>query len=86
MPMDSILMCSNTLYVSYKTDKSKKRLVGFGGKVLMDKKSAQFWFRSIFNPTHHSLPFCLVFLAVGTDLVGKCCGGKLDWSDLSILC
>ncbi len=37
-----------------------------------------------FNPTHHSLSFCLGFLAVGMDLVGKCCGVKLGRSDLSI--
>jgi hypothetical protein len=54
--------------------------------VLSDKKSGRFVFRSIFNPTHHSLSFGLVFFAVRTDLVGKCCGGKLGWSDLSIPC
>jgi hypothetical protein len=52
----------------------------------MDKKSAQFCFRFIFNPTHHSLPFHLDFLPVRTDYVGKHCGGKLGWSDLSIPC
>jgi hypothetical protein len=39
-----------------------------------------FLFRSILNPT------CLDFLAVRTDLVGKHCGGKLGWSDLSDSC
>jgi hypothetical protein len=69
-----------------KTDKSKRRIVGFGGKVSMDKKSGRFIFRFVFNPTHHSLSFCLGFLAVRMDLVGKRCGGKLGWSDLSIPC
>jgi hypothetical protein len=69
-----------------KTDKSKRKGVCFGGKVLMDEKSARFLFRSIFNPTHHSLPFCLDFLADRLALAGKCCGGKLGWSDLSIPC
>jgi hypothetical protein len=67
-----------------KTDKSKRKGVCFGGKVLTDKKSAQFLFRSIFNPTHHSLLFCLDFLADRSALVRKRCGGKLGWSDLSI--
>ncbi len=66
-----------------KTDKSKRKGVCFGGKVLTDKKSAQFIFRFIFNPTHHSFPFCLDFLADRSALVGKRCGGKLGWSDLS---
>ena len=30
--------------------------------------------------------FCLGFFAVRMDLVGKRCGGKLGWSDLSIPC
>jgi hypothetical protein len=63
-----------------KTDKSKRRIVCFGGKVLTDNKSAFFPFRSILNPT------CLDFLAVRTDLVRKRCGGKLGWSDLSNSC
>jgi hypothetical protein len=41
-------------------------------------------FRFLFYSTHHSLPFCLDFLADRLVLVGKCCGGKLGWSDLSI--
>ncbi len=49
-------------------------------------KNQVFFFRSIINPTHHSLSFCLGFLAVRTDLVGKRCGGELGWSDLSIPC
>jgi hypothetical protein len=91
------LMKNNINYILYvlkqivftitnKTDKSKRRIVGFGGKVVTDKKSGRFFFRSIFNPTHHSLSFCLSFLAVRTDLVGKRCGGKLGWSDLSNPC
>jgi hypothetical protein len=44
------------------------------------------FFLSIFNPTYHSLPFCLDFLPVRTDYVGKSSGGKLGWSDLSISC
>jgi hypothetical protein len=71
---------------SFKTDKSKRKGVCFGGNVLTDKKSAQLVFRSIFNPTHYSLPFCLDFLADRTALVKKCCGWKLGWSDLSIPC
>ncbi len=50
-----------------KTNKSKRRQVGFGRKVLMDKKPARLCIRSIFHPTHCSLPFRLVFLAVRTD-------------------
>jgi hypothetical protein len=71
-------MCAN------KTDKSKRKGVYFGGKVLTDEKSARFVFKSIFNPTHHSLPFRLDFLADRSALVGKRCGGKLGCSDLSI--
>ncbi len=52
-----------------KTDISKRRIAGFGGKVLTDEKSGRFCLRSIFNPTHHSLSFFLGFLAVRTDLV-----------------
>jgi hypothetical protein len=89
--MRIISMCHHQIHLlcnfwQSKTDKSKRRIVCFGGKVLTDKKPARFLFRSIFNPTHHSLPFCLDFLLVRTDYVGKCCGGKLGWSDLSILC
>jgi hypothetical protein len=67
------------------SDKSKMKVVCFGRKVFMDKKSARF-FWSIFNPTHHSLPFCLDFLAVKMDLVDQHCGRKFDLSDLSIPC
>jgi hypothetical protein len=52
-------------------------LFSFGGKLLTNEKSPPLFFRSIFNPTHHSLPFLVLFLAVGTDLVGKRCGGNL---------
>ncbi len=45
-------------------------------------KIASIFLRSIFNPTHHSLPFLVLFLAVGMDLVGKCWGGN---SGLSVL-
>jgi hypothetical protein len=58
----------------HKTDKSKRCLFSFGGKLLTDEKLPQFILRSIFNPTHHSPPFLVLFLAVGTDLVGKRCG------------
>jgi hypothetical protein len=44
------------------------------------------FFRFIFNPTHHSLSFCLDFLAVRKDLVVKHCGGKFGLSVLSISC
>jgi hypothetical protein len=50
--------------LTFKTDKSKRRNVCFGKKVLTDKKSARFLFRSIFNPSHHSLRFCFYFLPV----------------------
>jgi hypothetical protein len=50
------------------------------------QKIRSIFFRSIFNPTHHYLYFCVGFIAVRIDLVGKCCGGKLGWSDLSIPC
>jgi hypothetical protein len=60
-----------------KTDRPKRAHFSFGEKLLTDKKLPQFFQRSIFNPTHHSLSFCVLFLAVGTDLVGKCCGRKL---------
>jgi hypothetical protein len=70
----------------FMTDRIKRAHFSFGGKVLMDKKSAQIFLRSIFNPTHHSLPFCLDFLADRRLLVGKRCGWKLGWSDLSIPC
>jgi hypothetical protein len=63
-----------------KTDKSKRHLFSFGGKLLTDKKLPPLFSRSIFNPTHHSLPFLVLFLAVGMDLVGKCCGGNLGLS------
>jgi hypothetical protein len=42
-----------------KTDKSKRYLFSFGGKLLTDEKSPPLFFRSIFNPTHHFL--CFVF-------------------------
>jgi hypothetical protein len=71
---------------SFKTDKSKRKGVGFGGKVLTDKKSAQFFWGSIFHPTHHSLPFCLNFLAVRMNLVKKRCGGEFGLSALSTPC
>jgi hypothetical protein len=68
------------LTLSYKTDKSKRYLFSFGGKLLTDKKSPPLFLRSIFNPSHHSLPFLVLFLAVGMDLVGKRCGGILGLS------
>ncbi len=61
----------------YKTNRPKRSHFSFGGKMLTDKKLPQLFYRSIFNPTHHSLPFHVLFLAVGTDLVGKRCGRKL---------
>ncbi len=62
---------------SFKTDRPKGAHFSFGGKLLTDKKSPQFFYGSIFNPTHHSLPFCVLFLAVGMDLIGKRCGREL---------
>jgi hypothetical protein len=60
-----------------KTDKSKRKGVCFGGKVLTDKKLPPLLFRSIFISTHHFLCFCLFFLSVPADLVGKQCGRRL---------
>ena len=40
----------------------------------MDKKSPPLLSRSIFNPTHYSLPFLFLFLAVEMDLVGNAVG------------
>jgi hypothetical protein len=62
---------------SCKTDGAKRAHFSVGRKLLTDKKSPHFFLRSILNPTNHSLPFCVLFLAVGTDLVGKHCGRKL---------
>jgi hypothetical protein len=50
--------------------------------LLMDEKSPPLFLRSIFNPTYHSLPFLVLFLAVGMDLVGKRHGG---YSGLSVI-
>jgi hypothetical protein len=60
-----------------KTDRAKRAHFSFGRKLLTDEKSPQLFLRSMSNPTHHSLPFCVLFLAVGMDLVGKRCGRKL---------
>jgi hypothetical protein len=60
-----------------KTDKSKRMIVGFGGKVLMDEKSPPLCFMSIFIQAHLFLCFCLFFLSVPVDLVGKCCERRL---------
>jgi hypothetical protein len=50
--------------------------------VLTDKKSAQNFVRSIFNPTHHFVNLCLDILAVRMAFVRKRCGGKISWSVL----
>jgi hypothetical protein len=63
--------------ITNKTDKSKRRIVGFGRKVLTDKKLPPLFLRSIFIPTHHFLCFCLYFLSVPADLVGKHRGRRL---------
>jgi hypothetical protein len=81
-----IFLASEPSETANKTDKSKKKEFVFGRKVLTDEKLAQFCFRSIFNPTHHSLPFRLDFLADRSALVGQRCQGKLGWSNLSIPC
>ncbi len=67
------------MYSNYtiKSERINRAHFSFGGKLLMDKRLPQFFLRSIFNPTHHSLSFHVLFLAVGMDLVGKCCGRKL---------
>jgi hypothetical protein len=74
-PMDTLLLA----YVRShsKTDKSKRRIVGFCRKVLTDEKLPPLFFRSIFIPTHHFLCFCLFFLSVLADTVGKRCGRRL---------
>ncbi len=85
----------NNFCVKYINDNDIKhlRLINLKGDKLVlagrcwgTKKSARFYFKSILKPSHHSLSFCLDVLAVRTDLVGKRCGGKLGWSDLSIPC
>jgi hypothetical protein len=43
------------------------------------KKSGQIFLRSIFNPTHHFVCFCLDILAVRMAFVRKRCGGKFGW-------
>ncbi len=43
----------------------------------MDEKLPLLFFRSIFILTNHFLCFCLFFLSVPTDWVGKRCGRKL---------
>jgi hypothetical protein len=68
------------------TDQSKRNGVCFWWEGVDGQKISSIFFRSIFNPTHHSLPFLLDFLAGGLALAGKCCWGKLGWSDLSIPC
>jgi hypothetical protein len=66
----------------FKTDRIKRAHFSFGGKLLTDEKSAQIYLRSIFNPTHQFLCFCLFFLSVRMDWVGKCCGRKLGGVNL----
>jgi hypothetical protein len=55
-----------------KTDKSKRYLFSFGGKLLTDEKLPPLFSRSIFNPTHHFLCFCLSSL----------CSNGLGWKML----
>ncbi len=55
-----------------------------GRRWLTDEKSPPLFLRSIFIPTHHFLCFCLFFLSVPTDWVGKRCGRKLGGSIWSI--
>jgi hypothetical protein len=54
-----------------KTDKSKRKGVCFGGKVLTDKKSPPLFLGQFLILTHHFFCFCLFFLSVPADLVGK---------------
>ncbi len=70
-------LSSSYLELLIKTYKSKRRIVCFGGKVLIDKKMPPPFLRSIFILTHHFLYFCLFFLSVQVDLVRKCCGRRL---------
>jgi hypothetical protein len=62
---------------AFKTDKSKRRIVSFCGKVLTDKKLPPLFFRSIFILTHHFLCFCLFFLSVPVVWLENAVGG--DW-------
>jgi hypothetical protein len=72
--------------MKHKTDKSKRKGVCFGRKVLTGKKSARFCLGSFLIQPIILFLFHLGFLAVRMDLVGNRCGGKLGWSDLSIPC
>jgi hypothetical protein len=65
--------------IQNKNDKSKWKEVGFGGKVLTDEKSARFFLDSFLIQPIILFLFVLIFL-----LSGKCCGGKISLSVLSI--
>jgi hypothetical protein len=60
-----------------KIDKSKRKGVCFGGKVLMGKKSPPLFLGQFYILTHHFLCFCFFFFSVAADLVGKQCGRRL---------
>jgi hypothetical protein len=59
------------------TDRIKRAHFQFWREAVDGQKITSIFFKVIFNPTHHSLHFCVLFLAVGADLVRKCCGKKL---------
>jgi len=58
-------------HLIYKTDKSKMACFTFGGKALTYEILVQELVGPIFNPTHHLTRFCLVFLAIVSDLMRK---------------
>ncbi len=77
LQVDPKMMPTTTAMVTTnKTDKSKRKEVCFGGRVLTDEKLpplflGQFSFQPII------FFFCLFFLSVPAVLFGKCCGWRL---------
>jgi hypothetical protein len=69
-----------------KTDKSKRRIVGFGRKVVTDKKSAQFSLCPFLIQPIIFFLFVLIFLLSEWIWLEKCCVRKYGLSDLSIPC
>ncbi len=55
---------------------SVKGTFQFWREAVDGQKNASIFLRSIFNPTHQSLPFRVLFLAIGTDLVGNAVEGS----------
>jgi hypothetical protein len=65
------------MLVLHKTDKSKRYLFSFGRKLLTDKKMPPLFLGPFSIQPIIFFVFCLFFLSVSTDWVGKCCGRKL---------